>query len=216
METIIAIICGIAVAIAAAIAERIYRYLTNVGPGEDERTQVIEKLSEEYIQSYTFSPADEKLKNDTVDCLKRICPNGLGEKLSQFDTHEARKEYAEKVVYQLAEAMGVELEGVCIEDEMPDYTLGLFHDQGYITINAVIMEADPERILMTIVHELRHGVQYQACIKDNDRWGFSTEVKGIWYFNWQNYIDEPFDLYQKQPLEYDANMFANAVIHSTY
>lgn len=211
METII--IGGILVLIAAAIAVRIYQYLANVQQEQQDVIDAIVKLSGEYADSYSFTPADEKLKNDTVQFLKRECPAGLGERLKQYKTHEERKEYVEKFVHQLANTMGVELEGVLVEDDMPDYTLGLYQGQ-YVSINAVIMEADPERIMMTIVHELRHGVQYQSCLKDHDYWGFSTETKAIWYYNWEHYIDEPYDIYVHQPLEYDANAFANAVIQS--
>ena len=198
------IICGIVIVIAIVIADRIRQYIANVQKEQQEIIDAIDKLSNEYIDSYSFSPADEQLIVDTVNCLNTICPHGLQERLNQYNTHEERKVYAEKVVQQLANAMGVKLEGVIISDEMPDYVLGLFHEQGYLSINAVIMEADPERILMTIVHELRHGVQYQSCLKDQDQWGFSNETKATWYYNWNNYIDEPFELYKKQPLEYDV------------
>lgn len=208
------IICGIVIVIAIVIADRIRQYIANVQKEQQKINEAIDKLSNEYIGSYSFSPADEQLIVDTVNCLNTICPHGLQERLNQYNTHEERKVYTEKVIQQLANAMGVKLEGVIVSDEMPDHVLGLFHEQGYLSINAVIMEADPERILMTIVHELRHGVQYQSCLKDQDHWGFSNETKATWYYNWNNYIDEPFELYKKQPLEYDANMFANAVIQS--
>ena len=212
METII--IGGIILLATSYVVHRICQYLINVQEEQNEIVDAIIKLSEEYADSYSFTPADEKLKNDTVNFLQTECPNGLGEQLKQYNTHEDRKEYVKEFVLKLADTMGVELEGVLVEDDMPDKTLGLFQDQGYVSINAVIMEADPERILMTIVHELRHGVQYQSCLAGKDHWGFSTETKAIWYYNWNHYINEPYSIYVLQPLEYDANTFANAVIQS--
>lgn len=208
------ILCGIAVLVVAAIAEAIYEYISNAQEEQREIEAAIDQLSNEFISSYAFTPADDKLKTDIVNFLKQECPKGLGEQLKQFNSHEERKEYVAQLTNQVADIMGVELEGVIVSDDMEPNTLGLFHEQGYLAINAVVMEADPERIMMTMVHELRHGVQYQSCLQGKDHWGFSTETKATWYYNWNHYINEPFDLYQKQPLEYDANTFANAVIQS--
>jgi len=212
METII--IGGVLVAVVIAIAIRIRQYRLEVEQEQQEVMEAVVRLSQEYSEGYSLTDVDEILKNAAVKCLNRECPHGLAERLSQYTTHDERKDSVEKLVYQLADSMGVELEGVDISDDMPDNVLGLYHEQGYLCINAVVMEADPERVLMTITHELRHGVQYQACLKNRDIWGFSTQTKAIWYYNITHYIDEPFEIYENQPVEYDANYFANEVIQS--
>ncbi len=211
METLI--IGGVFVVIAVAIAYKIREYLREIKAEQDEIDSTLERLSAEYKESYSFSDVDQKLINDAALCLRRECPHGLAQRLSQYKTHQERKESVKKLVYQMAESMGVELEDVLIEDDMPDGMLGQYQS-GYICINAVVMEADPERILMTIAHELRHGVQFQACLEGKDQWGFSTETKAIWYYNIQYYISYPYEKYVKQPIEYDADTFANAVIQS--
>lgn len=206
------IIGGVAIAIALVIAARIIHYKEVVEEQQERINIIVQKMSEEFANSYHFVECDRKMINDTVKMLLSECPEGIQERLLSFGSHEMRKEYVEDLVRHIADVMGVELEGVEITDDMPDCTLGLYQ-QGYITINEVHIEADPERLLHTIIHELRHGVQFQACQEGKDQWGFSTETKAYWYKNFVLYVDEPYELYVNQPLERDANTIAEEIIN---
>lgn len=206
------IIGGVAIAIAVAIAARIIHYQDVVAEQQEKINIVVGEMSKEFKNNYHFVDCDNKMINDTVQMLLTECPNGIKNRLAEFESHELRKEYVEELVRHIAQEMGVELEGVLITDDMPDCTLGLYQ-QGYIVINEVHMEADPERLLHTILHELRHGVQFQACQKGKDKWGFPVEIKAFWYKNIILYVDEPFELYVNQPIEHDANTVATEIIN---
>ena len=65
----------------------------------------------------------------------------------------------------------------------------------------------------TIIHELRHAVQYHA-INNPGFWNISDEHLNSWRNNRKNYIRPEVDLksYASQPIEKDAFSFASAVM----
>ena len=73
--------------------------------------------------------------------------------------------------------------------------------------------------LDTVVHELRHAVQYKAIEVDNDRyWGIDEQRRIEWAANIVDYIEDPTDPrgYFEQPIEKDCFTFADEALKGVF
>ena len=70
-------------------------------------------------------------------------------------------------------------------------------------------------VMETIVHELRHAVQWKA-ITENNFWNVDEKTRDLWAenLNFDNYIDPEVDFkgYCEQPVEADARTFSALVM----
>ena len=66
-------------------------------------------------------------------------------------------------------------------------------------------------LLNTIIHECKHARQWAAV--DGVDFGYSRELIEKWKRNFEDYIScrESDEGYAKQPVEFDASMFANTI-----
>ncbi len=100
-------------------------------------------------------------------------------------------------------------------EPMPTDSLGGYNpDHNIITLNSNYLESpNSEDLLDTILHETRHAFQ-QKAIEDPSSVSVNAEILNSWRDNFENYIPPEFDFeaYTNQPVEVDANNFANEVM----
>jgi len=90
---------------------------------------------------------------------------------------------------------------------------GYLPDSDVIRLNPSLLENPKcEEMLNTILHESRHAFQEQ-CVRNPETASVSKETIKEWKDNMKNYIDPEYDFeaYEMQPIEADANDFADRV-----
>ena len=114
---------------------------------------------------------------------------------------------------EVKHSMGIsaELEFV----DMPPYKLGAYSNRSdTISLNSKYLEnADCTSLLDTILHESRHAFQHRAI--DNPKSvSVDDKTRESWNVNITNYILPiwDFEAYEKQPIEEDANTFAENIM----
>lgn len=186
---------------------------------KQREVEALEGSLGQWSSTYALEPADTKLVNDCSSCLNNYLGNSTFEEKLRGRTLEEKKTAAVEIAEKLARTMDVEVASIEVrpDSEMGgSYGMELCDATGKISIalNELQLEADPDRFLFTILHELRHAVQ-DSSIRNN-KWGFSDERVAQWLYSNQNYVQArcraDFKAYQNQIVELDANTFADAVI----
>lgn len=101
--------------------------------------------------------------------------------------------------------------------EMPPNNMGAYNPEtNTITLNSRLLENDnPQTAMETILHESRHAFQQYAV---DHPWRVTVDPNtiAIWEDNFNYYIrpEWDFEAYKKQPLEADANSYAENVINA--
>ena len=143
-------------------------------------------------------------EGDPVSCLKNA---------SNVEKINMMSGFAQK----LAEEYGLDVEIDVTIDESKSW--GYYNweeNKAVFNIAQIVLASNSENFayfvresLDTIVHELRHAVQYKA-IRESGFWGVDDERRKLWADNIQNYIQPTVDFkaYSKQPIENDAITFA--------
>ena len=103
--------------------------------------------------------------------------------------------------------------------EMQTGNMGAYNPEtNTITLNSRLLETDnPNELMNTILHESRHAYQYYA-IEHPDKVTVCEETIAEWKDNFEYYIrpEWDFEAYVSQPVEADANDFANKVMSGGY
>lgn len=132
-------------------------------------------------------------------------------------SNEQRAEIAEAYSERVAEAFGINYEGMFIEAMKPG-VLGSNNGDGTIHLSEGLLSSEntPFLLIDTITHELRH--QYQSeCV--NGLHDVSDEIRNEWAMATLIYnYDDPtsFDPwgYKYNPLEIDSNYAGNTVVRN--
>lgn len=180
-------------------------------------------------QGLVYSEKEKQMIFDAAELLTQHFPGSPGE-LLLAENIESRCEAVEDFGAALAERLGLECCEIVVTDspevfgyDIPPKNYGVvMSDQGRIYINAYFLYAQddpypPERVLSTVIHELRHLVQYQvAALKRND--GVPFERRRAWRENALHYIRREVDPegFYYQPLEVDARSFTGLVWRAAY
>lgn len=180
------------------------------------------KRHREYLDSvldssldYIPEQPDIELQRKLKDALDSMEDGHLFEHIKSLPFEE-RKKYFEEVL----------LPSVCKEMNITPKFLGWFQHTstaGYyneehqgIAINELFLASDNDYVLRvminTIVHECKHAMQWDAASGRNKH-GYSDALIAEWKRNFDDYIspEESDEGYVKQPVEWDASSFAEAV-----
>lgn len=213
MEPVTLIIAGIAIVLTASLA-----YAVNKYQEIQKKNTEIESLRRalgQYEGTYFFERADKEMINKCRAFLDRRFNGHLGEEFAKYATIEEKKEFAKGIVKELAQCIGVKVERIQIEDIGLDTRGYADIENGIVTVNLneVLLVADPEQLVKTMCHELRHCVQFQSFT--NNIWGYSAERVAQWLYSLENYVQcesaESYEAYVKQIIEIDANKFADTL-----
>lgn len=125
-------------------------------------------------------------------------------------TPGARLDYLQQLENQEAEQQGREPCEI-VSKNLGAYEYGSYYpDNNCIELNDDLLAASsPNECLNTYFHESRHAYQHSE-ITNPSPWGDPTLAKS-WEDNFENYIspDEDFEGYENQPVEKDANDYAD-------
>lgn len=133
-------------------------------------------------------------------------------------SYEEKVEYAQQLVQKLTELYGLELnECQLYVDSNLGNCGGFIPKERRISLNiAALYSEDANQVyefLDTVVHELRHAVQFQAVLSEEYavQWNVSEETRERWKTNFLNYAkpDQDMRAYILQPVESDARTFAH-------
>lgn len=183
------------------------------GAGDAGENKNVEQLSR-------FRDIDESLQQTSAEILGSVfTPEVLAdwEKMPMDRRALMLNDYYVKA----GAALGIETKGVFVEDLWAEMGIGT---QGYNTGDGVNhldirMVADPENLselLFVLNHEMRHQIQKDAISAPERFPAITKEQRETWSENLApgHYIDGNLDFegYCKQPVEADADRFAQAVM----
>jgi len=174
---------------------------------------------------YTYE--ERELMGQSALLLRQFFPGSPGEALLEED-FESRCDALESFAEKLIGLYGLQGFEVAVSDDPelfpPEKELLFGVTQmglGKIYLNANLVQLDQEEVLShlvsTVIHELRHAMQFEAMLLVNTR-GVPYSRRKAWRFNQLNYIDSALDPegYFKQPLEFDARNFSNRIWLEAY
>lgn len=162
-----------------------------------------------------MSHTDIKMALKTQEIIKRNFGGNLTERVMAMDSVE-RMEAARDFTQSLIREYGLSTQAEFFGDarERSGY---YSYEENKIYINVADLLVNDEAVLTerllefldTIIHELRHAVQYEAIHKEGF-WDADEAKRLTWAYNMANYIPlkENPSSYAKQPIEEDARTFA--------
>lgn len=216
MELVTLAIGGIVILVTAGVAWVIDKYVEV--QRKNREIDALRTAIAQYAQTYSFEDCDVKIINKCRKYISRKFGNNIEGAFAKCETMEAKKQFATEIVKELSECMGVDVDKVVFED-LGLFTRGCANSENgkmYIVLNEALLIADPEQLVKTTCHELRHCTQFQS-FSDN-KWGFSSQRVAQWLYSWHHYVDcgsaEAYEAYQQQIIEIDARNFADAVFNS--
>jgi len=205
---------GIVILVAAAVAAAIRHYKNKIAK-TNEALKKLEQSLGQYANAYQFEDCDRPVIDAVKQYIKRLRARGKLSVIMDSMDLEDRKDYIKRVVRDIANIINIELSEISIR-YLGEYTFGQSYvEEGKykIDLNEVVLMADPDHLLQTVCHELRHLQQMQALC--NDRWGFSNNRKAQWMKAFNDYVNPETDMqytaYRLQSIEVDANNFAKEV-----
>lgn len=175
-----------------------------------------------------YSPEEEELISLSADTLLEFFPEEPG-LIMLGEDFESRCEVIEDIGNRLIEIYGLTGCKIIITDERTEFepsqtvlTRGQADfEENCVYINANCLYVNDDillgQIICTLIHELRHIMQYQIATLKNKH-GVSYDRRHIWRRNIINYIDATDDMegYYNQPVEFDARNFAGRVWQMAY
>lgn len=195
---------------AKAIFSRVETWIKRVRRHQSYIDEVLESTP-----IYTPEAPDIKLSEEIKARLNELVPTDMVEYLEHLSPEERGQFIEQRLLPEIASIMGIEYE----EFEWFQAERGLCgfynHSQKKIALNAIYLYSDSNKMLTmllnTIIHECKHARQWAAV--DGVDYGYSREQIEKWKRNFEDYIScrESDEGYAKQPVEFDASMFANTI-----
>lgn len=173
-------------------------------------------LVEKYIKNYQFEECDKPMIERCRLYISSRFSGRIEDHFARYETEAEKEQLLYSVAQELISRMNVKVDKVEILDLDP-HTHGQAGKsptgEVVVQLNKNLLHTDPKQLIKTLCHELRHCVQFQS-ITDNV-WGYSDQRVALWMANKEDYfnpMERTFETYELQPLELDANAFAEAVI----
>lgn len=179
-------------------------------------------------EELVYTEQEETAIEKTAEITQDFFPESPGEYLLNED-FESRCEAIEDYGSRLIAYYGLDGVEIVVTDDaelFPDKNAVFIY--GYasaserkIYINAHHLRINDsvvlEHIVSTVIHELRHMLQYDIAMMRNT-YGVSYERRHLWRYNMTHYIEAEYDMegYMMQPLEFDARNFTNRVWRQAY
>lgn len=221
MEPVTLTIAGVVLTVSAGVAWGVRKYKEVQKKNQEIAFYNAALVScyralRQYSDSYMFEECDQVLIRKCQEYLNQRFHGNYAMNFAQRQTLEEKKALAVEVCWGLANEMGLHLDEIRIE-QMDEFSNGDFIVKGdycMIRLKEALLIADPDQLVRTICHELRHCMQCQALT--NDRWGFSPQRIGTWLYCMEYYVRADavynYEPYLRQSIEVDANNFAEAIV----
>lgn len=176
---------------------------------------------------HVYSQEENELIDKSVEVVQQFFPEPPGAALLQED-FESRCEVLEDFAARLKGIYGMEGIEVIITDDSEVFpseggcVFGITRiEQRTVYINANLLQLEDEAILAhlvgTVIHELRHVMQYEIMTLVNTH-GVPYQRRKAWRYNLMNYVSNEYDMeaYVNQPIEFDARNFTNRIWRGAY
>ena len=178
----------------------------------------ITTIRRQKMDAYVDEPCDTRMQQACADLLRHEFPQGIVKKFATMKSLEERRAFMADLIHRVANVMGVDVNEVTFsEGQEGSYGYYRYRDQAtgniskQVWMNNVYLASEPEQVVRTMLHELRHGVQCQALF-EADKWGFSARRKAEWLSNETSYVNCT-EAYKLQEQELDADVFAERVLN---
>ena len=161
------------------------------------------------------------------ELIRQFFPGPPGSTLLTED-FESRCEVIEDFAHELIQIYGLENVEVIVTDDPELFSsdggvvFGITRmDQKTVYINANLLRLDNvdvlEHLVGTVIHELRHIMQFEIMTLVNTR-GVSYQRRKAWRHTTANYVDAGLDMeaYSTQSIEFDARNFTNRIWQKAY
>lgn len=203
------IIVGGIVVVAAAIYLKIQK--------KNKEIEDYKKVIKQYINNYQFEECDKPMIESCRLYISSRFSGRIEEHFARCNNESEKEQLLYSVAQELITRMGVKVDGVKFVD-LGSHTYGKAEvdkatGKVVVSLNKEFISANPKQMIKTLCHELRHCVQYKS-ITDNV-WEYSDQRVALWMANYEDYLNPDectFLAYQLQPVELDANAFAEAII----
>lgn len=198
--------------VAHSIINNIESWITRIRRHQDYLEGVLASTP-----TYNPTEVDLRLAEDLRRSMSIIAPEGIVSYLYEMPVEERARFIEETLLPMVANTLEISYSRV-VWMETDERLCGYYcHGNREIALNAAYLVTNNPKLLTilvnTIVHECRHARQW-AAVEGKDL-GYSKQTIDEWKRNFADYIssDESDEGYVKQPVEYDAAMFANSVIN---
>lgn len=185
------------------------------------------KKSSESIISSLFNDVTNDIKRniDVNECgaMERNCISAINDMSEKFEdknwetySPEERAEVLDLLAKRIGKDCKINIKGVQFF-KIPPNLRGMEVGNGYLYLHNDYLE-QPElkdEALNTLLHEARHTFQ-KAVVNNPEQYDVDVETVKRWKNNFKHYLDpEKFGYirYYIQPVELDANMFAEYVLN---
>lgn len=156
---------------------------------------------------------DEAMKKGCVDLVNMFFNEG-----KDLDFAEKGLEGRCEIAYQFYDGIKQEMDidaKLSFDPTMARKELGCYNSaNNTIKLNANYLETpDCKDLMNTLLHESRHAFQHR-CVNHPESCDVSPKVIEAWKDNQKHYImpEDDFVAYENQPIERDANDFADSVM----
>lgn len=183
--------------------------------GEDEAIAEAELLDESIL-----TETDQEMARETERCISRCFGEPATVCMMQMDAQQRIDKSAE-LIESLCRLYHISVSEVVFFREQSGYCGAYSRKNHTISLNAAYLMANDAACLLefldTIVHELRHAVQWSIISGENTAWHTPEEIQQSWYNNLtpsSHYISPNRNRkkYRYQPVERDAATFAHAAV----
>ena len=156
---------------------------------------------------------DARMKEGCVDLVSKFFNEGKDLDFAEKGL-EGRCEIAYQFYVGIKQEMDIDAK-LSFDPTMARKELGCYNPaNNTIKLNANYLETpDCKDLMNTLLHESRHAFQHR-CVKHPESCDVSPKVIEVWKDNQKHYIrpEDDFVAYENQPIEKDANDFADSVM----
>ena len=176
------------------------------------------ELPQEYLVDFN------DFENEKISASRKIIKQCFGDNIIDCFKNASnidRIHMADNFANRLAQEYGLDIDiDVTVDNEK---SFGYYnHEKKKAVFNIVLIASEQNNenfdycvreTIDTIIHELRHAVQYHA-VNNPGFWNINKDCINSWHNNMKNYIRPEVDMksYASQPIEKDAFSFASAVM----
>ena len=170
----------------------------------------------------TQLPCREITNKDIIELeMKKGCIDLVSKFFNEGKDHDFAEKGLEgrcEIAYQFYDGIKQEMDidaKLSFDPTMARKELGCYNPaNNTIRLNANYLETpDCKDLMNTLLHESQHAFQHR-CVKHPESCDVSPKVIEVWKDNQKHYIrpEDDFVAYENQPIERDANDFADSVM----